>query len=363
MSELPRAISLPHQTAELIRAAIAAGVWQDRLPGERPLSEKYQVSRSTVRTAVALLEREKLIRSEQGWGTRILRKAHPTPPPAAESSDVALLSPEPLERLRPTQTLWIDELRGMLSERGRRLRVFHGKKYFGRNPGRSLQRLVTENPHGCWILTLSNAAIQRWFSSNQHLRCVIAGSAHAGSDLPSRDIDHRAMCRHAVGVLLGLGHTKLAFLVAQSQLAGALESEAGFKEGVENSPTAKADAVVSYHDGTTAGISAAVRRLLQQARPPTGIIIGNTYHYLSVVGCLAQMGKRVPQDISLISRDDDPFLVYVLPAPARYKVADHALAKALLQLVLDLLDNKTPAQRVSRLMPEFTRGQSLAKLG
>src|SRR5690606_23622818 len=145
-------------------------------------------------------------------------------------------------------------------------------------------------------------AIQRWFVRNE-AKCVVAGSVHAGLALPYRDLDHRAMCRHAAGVLLGLGHRKLALVIAKSQLAGDLASEAGFVEGVRKSPHATAEAVVTRHDGSVVGIGHTLRRLREQTPPVTGLLVANAYHYLGVVSRLAQMGHRVPDDVSVISRD------------------------------------------------------------
>jgi LacI family transcriptional regulator len=219
--------------------------------------------------------------------------------------------------------------------------------------------LIGKNPHGCWILTLSNAVIQRWFAKNE-VHCVVAGSVHAGLSLPYRDLDHRAMCRHAAGVLLGLGHRKLAFVTAKSQQAGDLESDTGFVEGVQKSWHAGAEAYVCRHDGSVTGIDHALRRLMEQSLPPTAMLVANANHYLTVVSTLALMGRRVPQDVSVISRDDAPFLSYLVPTPARYTAGVQVLTRSLLRLVLQILSGDLTAQRGIRLMPEFIRGGSLA---
>jgi DNA-binding LacI/PurR family transcriptional regulator len=357
MPNLPQRHSLASQMADILRDGIRQGAWRDRLPGERTLCEKYQISRNTLRTALGQLQRDKLIRPVHGSGNRILAK----PGKIAgrlRSHDVGLLSPEPLERLRPTQTLWIDELRAMLSERGCRLHVFHGRQYFRANPGPALQRLIAENPHGCWILTLSNAAIQRWFAKNE-VRCVVAGSVHAGLDLPYRDLDHRAMCRHAAGVMLGLGHRKLALVIAKSQLAGDLESEAGFVEGVQKSPAAGADAFVCRHDGSVDGIGRSLRWLMEQEPVPTALLVVNPFHYLTVCSRLVQMGWRIPEEVSVISRDEDPFLSFLVPSPARYVTGSHPFARALLRPVLELLQGHLLSERSSRIIPKFLKGDSL----
>ncbi len=360
MFSLPRRQSLVAQTAQALRHEIGIGTWPEWLPSERSLCAMFQVSRNTLRAALAELQHEGLVRTEHGAGNRVLRasaKKRTTP----ESRDVGLLSPEPLEHLRPTQTLWIDELRALLIERDCRLHVFHGRQYFRSGPGPALEKLIAQQAHGCWILTLSNEAIQRWFSERR-INCVVAGSVHGGLNLPSRDLDHRAMCRHAAGTLLGLGHRRLALLIEESRLAGDLESEAGFVEGVGLSRWPDADAVISRHDGTVAGIANALRRLMSSKSPPTAALVANAYHYLTVVSRLAQLDVRVPQDMSVISRDEDPFLSFLVPSPSRYAINARALSKSLVEPIWELLDHRPVARLTVRLMPEFTRGDSIARV-
>ena len=57
---LPRRLSLVAQTVQCLREGMSSGHWTERLPGERELSEQLQVSRRTLRAALAELQR-------QGW--------------------------------------------------------------------------------------------------------------------------------------------------------------------------------------------------------------------------------------------------------------------------------------------------------
>lgn len=143
-------------------------------------------------------------------------------------------------------------------------------------------------------------------------------------------------------------------------MAGDLESEVGMLEAVRQSPNAEAEAVICQHDGTVAGIGQALRRLMAQRTPPTALLVANAYHYLAVSSHLAQQGLRVPEDVSVISRDEDLFLSYLVPSPARYVTNPRAFARLLQRSVLEILESGEATQREIKLMPDFVRGGSIS---
>ncbi len=67
------------QLRDMIKANIASGVYtlHSRLPSERRLSELFQVSRDTVRTALRELAEERILRRNQGRGTFVAARPAP----------------------------------------------------------------------------------------------------------------------------------------------------------------------------------------------------------------------------------------------------------------------------------------------
>lgn len=361
MLKLPQRQSLEKQTAEVLLDEIRGGTWNDMLPGERGLCDMLQVSRHTLRAALNQLRANGVIRSEQGVGNRIVARVAGTPARRLATQDVGLLIPGELAELLPNQIQWIDHLRGMLAERGCRLHLFHGRKYAQREPGRALQRLLAQHVHKCWILLLSAEPVQTWFDK-QKVPCVVAGTIYDGVDLPYCDLDHRSSCRHAAGFLLARGHRRVALIVQKSRRAGDLESEAGFTEGIRRSPHGATDVLISYHDATPEGIAATVKRLLQRQLAPTALLVTNAYHYLTVSTSLSQLGYRVPDDVSVISRDGESCFLFLKPIPAHYVIDSRRFAKALLVAVLQLLKGGAITKRAMHIMPEFEAGQSVKAL-
>lgn len=355
---LPQRASLVTQTINCLREGIVAGQWREWLPAERSLCAELRVSRSTLRRALTHLHSSGEIEAEHGRGQRI--RARSRRRQSLHSHDVAVLVPQPLQQLRPSQALWIDALREMLIERDCRLHLIHGHQYFRNQPEAALERLVRQRRFGCWILLLASAPCQRWFAEKR-IPALVAGSCHEGIELPYRDLDHRSACRHAAGRLIGLGHRRIAFVTLKRPPAGDIASAAGFNEAVASSRETIHPSLCQ-HDGSPTGILAALRRLLKTWDRPTGLVVTQAYHALAVISGLAGLGYRVPEDISVISRDDDPFFAYLHPEPCRYSADPKDFARRILPAALELLDGQPPSRRAEWSMPRFIRGNTLANL-
>lgn len=333
------------QTIDLLRAEIVRGAWIDTLPGERVLAAGLLVGRNTLRAALRDLVAEGVVKPRRGVGYRILRV------PRAVVIDekkrgVGLLIPGGLRSLRASQILWIDQLRALLAGHEQELCVHHR---FPRDPGR----------YSCWVLMLCDGALQRR-CARAGVPCVIAGSPHAGVDLPSVDIDHRAVCRHAVGAMLGRGHRDVAFVTRRPFYAGDHESEIGFFEGVRLSGREEVSARVVRHDDTRAGVIRVLRRLLRQPTPPTALLVGDSHHYATVFSWLASAGAHATASVSLVCRDDDPLLAHLVPEPARYAFSTDRYAREVLKLVRE--GGRVARSRTIRLLPRLIPGETLAKL-
>lgn len=350
--------SLSAQVAARITAEIQAGTWQEWLPGERALTDSLQVSRKTLRKALAQLQRDGLLVTTHGRGHQIAQGSA-KPPSARADASIGLLTPESLENLRPYTALWVDELRALLFENGIRLATFAGHRFFNTRPENALRRLVQQNPQTAWVLAHTNEAIQQWFC-DQQVPCVIAGSCHHGHELPNVDKDNFACCRHAAGAMLRHGHRRIAYLTKQSQRAGDIESEAGFVDGIRRSTHRNVEPVIMRHDGTVGGVNRMLARLFDHGTPPTALLVANPVYYLSAITFLAHRGLRVPRDVSLVSRDDDTFLTYLTPEPTRYSLNAKTYAKRLFHPLHALVRSEPVTHPVHRIEPVFVAGASLA---
>lgn len=354
-SASPRYARLSQQVAATLEEGILRGKWKASLPSERQLAETLLVSRRTVRAAIELLRQKELVGTSQGAGTKILR-ARSGERKREGFRHFGLLLPEPIEHLRPQTMAFIDALRALLYAHGYRLDTHIGQRFFSARPAAALRKLVEQYPHDGWILALSTRANQLWFQE-QKIPTMVAGTPHCGVDLPYLDIDMRATGRHAAGELIRRGHRRLALLIEKSDKAGDRETEEGFLEALRGGATS----AVHRHAGTAASIKLLIRRIMRDPARPTALFVANPYHYLAVASTLAEMGVRVPRDVSLLCRDDDPFLSYLVTEPARYECSPESRAKTAFGILMKMAGKAAKARALRvKVIPGFSPGFTIS---
>ncbi len=354
-----RRLTLIDQIEFEIKQRISSGLWQVALPAERSMCAELRVGRNSLRAALARLKQEGLLMIEPGVGIKI---RHSSGGMASQPQEtVALLSPVPLGNLRPHQTLWIDELRGLLAEKEIIVRFHCESRCFRPGAAKAIAKFVKLQPASCWVPVHSTLTMQNWFQSSR-TPCVIAGSCHEGVDLPYVDLNHHATCRHAAITFLRLGHRRIAFLTRLAENAGDQQSERGFMEGVAESEDRQAVGTVLHLDNDKRHTARVIGRLMARSDAPTAILVNQSYHYLTVFSILMQMGKSIPANISLICRDHDNFLSFLEPTPAYYGDDAKLFSKKMIRVLTSVMSGAASSNTRVNLLPELIMGSSIAPL-
>lgn len=353
MLVVPERVPLAARAAGALRAALESGEWTDWLPGERALSERLGVSRPTLRRALAELRRGGWLSVARGRRRRILRPARE----AVRRRVVALLTPVALEDLPAQMIFWIDRLRERLESEGWQLELQCDRACYSGRPERALERLVISANAGVWLLLRTTRRAQQWFM-RQGLACVLSGTCHEGIDLPAVDVDLRAVCRHAAGLLLGRGHRRVGLIIPGSGQAGDVVSITGFRDAFWGARGVRDGGIVACHDGTGVGVRRALETLMRRADRPTALIVARSAPALHVLTHLQRLGFHVPRDVALIARDDDHFLEHTSPEVARYRYDPKLHARRLFRLLMERA-NGLPCARKVYGMARLIEGETL----
>jgi LacI family transcriptional regulator, galactose operon repressor len=136
---------------------------------------------------------------------------------------------------------------------------------------------------------------------------VVAVDPHTGpSHLPTVDSDNLHGARLATGHLLGLGHRRIAMLTGRPDLQSAQLREQGYREALTAAgvPVDEDLIQVGAYD---ADISAKpARALLTSDRRPTAVFAANDVSALATLEVAAELGLRVPEDLSVVGFDNIP---------------------------------------------------------
>ncbi len=352
---LPRRESLVSQTAASLLVHLEAGYWRQRLPAERRLCRLLQVSRPTLRCALRQLERDGRIRLA-GRTRRYIGPEHRHRKAKSPSGLVNFLAPLPLQAMAPTTLLIMDAVRENLSGSGHPIRFHVDPTAFSPKPGRALERLLAIDHAATWVAWGSKEPMQRWFLA-RHLPLLVIGSCGGGIPLPSVDVDFRATCRHAANLLLRKGHVRLGLVLQKDVYDGDVESERGFREAVEHHSTAQFRII--RHDGTTAGLCSLMDAVLRSRQAPTGYLVIRAGHALTVAMHLMRRKIRLPQDMAVLSRDDEPYLAHTSPALSRYAINADQFARRVCDAVRAIAGVRSPRAHAVRLMPRWIAGETV----
>ncbi len=264
-----------------------------------------------------------------------------------------LLMSKPENEFPPSTSAWIGELRSRLEVMGWTFHPLVEPGAYRAKPDRLLRALVAKSGETVWLLHRSTPLMQRWFQE-EGLPTVLAGSRHEGIVLPQVEIDWRAVSRHAAGRFLARGHRRLAVLRPDGPFAGDAECLAAFRDGA-----ARAEVAELRCKSGTAGVVAALHRHWRGPQRATGLYVLHPDHCLTTLSFLLGESIRIPRDLSLICRDDEPYLSHLHPEPSRYRHSPRSFAAKLATLATRPNLREKGAEQVL-LMPRAVAGSTLA---
>ncbi len=350
--------SLASEVAATLRDAIRAGEFGTQLPGLRPLSRELKVSLPVILDAVHLLREEGLLETGRGRRPRILKPA----PGLATTGE----KPRQLVFLTFTKN-WItgseyyQVVASELQELG-----FHIRSYECLGPSRKqqlaeLEALVAYESAECWVLFGSPAEVQHFFSERR-LPCMLDGVAVEGVVLPDFNVDFQALYRHAVHFLQGKGHRHIALVSAEHSRRVNPRSFEVFREAVlERIDPGERWEPVEVFDGSPEGLVQTLERIFLHRKPiPTGLLVATEKRVAGTLTWLMKNSFRVPEDVSLISRDYSESLEYLYPRMAHYRQLA-ATPKRFVRAILGCIDRRRRAQS-TRIIPDFHPGRSVAEV-
>ncbi|WP_113701574.1 LacI family DNA-binding transcriptional regulator [Nonomuraea lactucae] len=127
-------------------------------------------------------------------------------------------------------------------------------------------------------------------------------------------VGNRVGAREATAHLLELGHRRIALFIDETNWTTGHERYEGYSEALAASGGAVEPALVVSSGWDVAGSHQRALDMLREPDRPTAVFAANNVLAEGVWRAVAELGLRVPGDVSLVAFDDAPWMSMVSPA-------------------------------------------------
>lgn len=276
------------------------------IPPELKLMDRYNVSRHTIRQAIAILVNEGFLRKEKGSGTYVDDRFKSQNRTEKRTKTIGVITTYLSDYIFPSIIRGIEE---ELRKKGYSLLLAstnnnpeQEKKCLESMLLQQVDGLIVEptksnqyNPNLSYYLSFKEAGIP----------VVMINAYYEAMELPSICLDDVKAGYLATSYLLERGLEELALIVKLDDLQGKLRMK-GFIEAFEaHHRTFDSRNILTYSTEEKEKITdAALDRILNSQPAIEGVVCYNDEIANSLVQKLIASGKNIPQDISIIGQDD-----------------------------------------------------------
>jgi DNA-binding LacI/PurR family transcriptional regulator len=164
---------------------------------------------------------------------------------------------------------------------------------------------------------------------------VVSIDGALGGATASVGVDQRAGAGLATRHLIELGHRRIAHVAGPPDWPQAVQRRAAVAQTIAEHGLAPGP--VLDGDWSARSGHAAMRRLLQRHRDVTAVVVANDQMAVGAYRALTELGRRAPDDISLVGFDDIPEAAYLNPPLTTIRQDFSALGREAVRLVLSTL--------------------------
>ncbi len=123
-------------------------------------------------------------------------------------------------------------------------------------------------------------------------------------------IDNAGGAENAVNYLIELGHRKIAHITGDIMTQAASKRLEGYKRALEKNSIALRQDYIFETDYSRGAARSAAEKLLKAPDPATAVFVASDAMALEVMAVARELGKNIPNDLSIVGFDDNPSGLY-----------------------------------------------------
>lgn len=198
------------------------------------------------------------------------------------------------------------------------------------------------------------------FLARHRVPVVEADRRFATDSVSAVVVDNRAAARATTEHLLALGHKRIALLLDETDWTTGRERAAGYEDAMRASGVDLDPALMVPTGWDAEAARAAARALLQREQRPTALFAGNNLLAEGAWRAAAELGLTIPDEVSLVSFDDAPWMSMVTPGITAIAQDPEAIGRAAVDTLIAELRGEQAAPSVVVIPTRMIRRGSTA---
>lgn len=198
------------------------------------------------------------------------------------------------------------------------------------------------------------------FLLRQRVPVVEVDRRFSDGDCDAVVIDNRGSARSATRHLLELGHRRIALLIDEDDWTTGRERREGYADALEAAGIPHDEELVVPTGWDVDAARREARAVLRGADRPTAVFAANNVLAEGTWRAAAELGLRIPDDLSLVAFDDVPWMSMVTPGVTAVAQDAGAMGRAAVQSLLDRLADPGAGTRTVLLSAALRRRGSTA---
>jgi len=182
---------------------------------------------------------------------------------------------------------------------------------------------------------------------------VAFGRSDLEADFPYLDVDGEAGMNQLTQHLINLGHRRIGYICAPSNLMFASHRTKGYQEALAANDIPFDESLVAVGELTERSGHAVGRELLTRPERPSAVIACNDLMALGAISAAQGLGLTVGCDVAVAGFDDIPLAEHALPALTTVRQPIYEIGQRICEMLIRLLREGSLEERHVILEPQL----------